>query len=69
MEKLTDTSLMPFGKHRGKPMIDVPADYLIYVYESYPLEIRGGAEVRDYISDNLEVLRHEVNERNKKRFK
>lgn len=54
-EPLTDYSPMPFGKHRGKRMIDVPAPYLIWLYESgcdHP-------QVKQYINDNLDVLNQE----------
>ena len=29
----TDDKVMPFGKHRGYLLKDVPADYLLWVYE------------------------------------
>lgn len=28
----TDTDLMPFGKHKGEPLQDVPARYLAWLY-------------------------------------
>jgi hypothetical protein len=28
--KVTDKSIMPFGKHKGKMFRDVPADYLLW---------------------------------------
>lgn len=31
MEKLTDESLMPFGKYKDKPLSEVPAWYLAYL--------------------------------------
>lgn len=55
--KLTDESLMPFGKHKGKMMIDVPASWFLYMYDE--MNISKG-NVRDYIEENLEVLRKEV---------
>lgn len=56
--KLTDTDEMPFGKYKGIKMIDVPADYLLFIYNDR--EIAKG-NVRDYILDNLEVLKEEEN--------
>jgi uncharacterized protein (DUF3820 family) len=53
---LTDESLMPFGQYKGKQMADVPASYLMYLYDS---KIKPG-DVRDYIVDNLEVLKEQV---------
>ena len=54
---LKDTSSMPFGKYRGQAMIDVPASYLLYLYDE--MDVSEGA-VRDYIEDNLDVLREQV---------
>ena len=31
MKHYTDQTRMPFGKHRGKPMKDVPAEYLLWL--------------------------------------
>lgn len=51
--KLTDESSMPFGKYRGKQMADVPADYLLWLYDN----CKCSDNVHDYIIDNLEVLK------------
>jgi uncharacterized protein (DUF3820 family) len=54
--ELTDSSPMPFGKYRGKPMIDVPAHYLLYLFNdgcNHP-------DVKKYILDNLEALKKEA---------
>ena len=56
--KFKDTSLMPFGKHRGKVLIDVPVSYLLWLYDN---DICYG-NLKEYIKDNLQVLRKEVNE-------
>jgi len=32
MKELLDTDLMPFGKHKGEMMQDVPATYLHYLW-------------------------------------
>lgn len=47
---------MPTGKFKGKRMIDVPAIYLLYIYD------RGWSygSVKQYILNNLEVLRNEA---------
>lgn len=47
---------MPFGKYMGKPMIDVPAKYLLWLFDN------GCSHdgVRKYITDNLDVLRKEA---------
>lgn len=36
--EIDDDSIMPFGKHKGKRMIDVPTDWLIWWYnETKPM--------------------------------
>jgi uncharacterized protein (DUF3820 family) len=54
--ELTDNSPMPFGKFRGKAMIEVPALYLLWLYN------KGcdHTEVKKYIQDNLDALNKEV---------
>ena len=34
MWRLTDTSAMPYGKYKGRPMLGVPADYLLWLHEN-----------------------------------
>lgn len=55
-EKFTDNTLMPFGKFSGNKMINVPAWYLVKIYES---GIAGG-QLKEYIKDNLLVLKKEM---------
>lgn len=52
---LTDESLMPWGKYQGDKMINVPASYLIWLYDN---NISG--DVKAYIKDNYDVLNEEV---------
>jgi uncharacterized protein (DUF3820 family) len=61
MSELTDESLMPFGKHKGERMIDVPAWYLLNLYDH---DWCYGA-VKDYIKENEDCLRLEI-KRNEK---
>lgn len=42
---ITDKDLMPFGKHKGKKIADVPPSYLLWLYDQ-DLE-EGG--IKDYI--------------------
>lgn len=52
--KLTDDDPMPFGKHAGKPMREVPADYLDWFsgecqpHKAGPMQLA----VLNYINDN-----------------
>ena len=58
--KLTDGSLMPFGKHKGEKMANVPASYLLWLYDEYTMpNPRFGfihREVLAYIEENLDVI-------------
>lgn len=55
MNKLTDKSLMPFGKYQGKILQEVPANYLLWMLnqlwarQQWPLII-------EYIRANKDVL-------------
>jgi len=51
---MDDNSLMPFGKYKGQKMANVPASYLMWLYDS---GTKGS--VRDYIIDNLDVIKKE----------
>lgn len=55
MSKLSDSSLMPFGQHKGEKMIDVPASYLIWLFENN----KCNGDVKEYIKDNLDVLKQQ----------
>ena len=52
---LTDKSIMPFGKHKGVAMANVPAQYLIWLYEND----KCNSEVKEYIEDNMDILKKE----------
>ena len=34
MKQLSDTDAMPFGKHKGMQMRDVPTEYLHYLWQN-----------------------------------
>lgn len=55
-EILTDKSLMPYGKHKGKKMANVPADYLIWLLDNN----RTTPPVRKYIEENRDILDIEI---------
>lgn len=60
--ELTDTSPIPFGKHKGTPMQDVPVDYLHYLWEHGLQQRRThhkGMAVSDYIRKSLNALKLE----------
>lgn len=47
---------MPFGKYMGKRMLEVPAYYLLWLFEQ-GCQHEG---VKRYILDNLQVLKQET---------
>jgi Putative quorum-sensing-regulated virulence factor len=49
---------MPFGKHKGKPMQDVPASYLHFLWSS-GFKDNYDSNVADYIRRNLNALKQE----------
>lgn len=54
-QPLLDTSPMPFGKFKGDKMENVPATYLLWLYNNN----KCFGLVKDYIIDNLQVLEQE----------
>lgn len=58
MAFLNDNSLMPYGKYKGEKMANVPARYLLWLYD----ENKCSQHVREYIEDNLEILEEESKE-------
>ena len=58
IEKLTDDSPMPFGKHEGVKMRDVPASYLDWL-RGQPW-IKSWPAVHAYIRRNEDVIDEEL---------
>lgn len=56
--ELTDQSPMPFGKHKGDPMEDVPASYFHYLWTN-GMESDHKSPVANYIRENLSALKQE----------
>lgn len=55
MSALQDADPMPWGKHKGMPMQDVPATYLHWLWVSGKSQDKV-CPVADYIRRNLGVL-------------
>lgn len=56
---MIDTSIMPFGAHKGKHMHQVPDSYLIWLHEKMLLQGKQYGDsklVFDYITDNVDSL-------------
>lgn len=59
----TDEHPIPFGKHRGTKLANVPASYLLWLWENSTEHDRTKGfykGVFKYIEDNLEGLKQEV---------
>ena len=57
---LTDEDPMPFGRaHKGKPMKDVPVDYLFWLWTQPGFADRPNNPVADYIRTNMKALQSE----------
>lgn len=56
MQKFTDKTLMPFGKHKGTALANIPANSLIWYYENTQLS----APLKIYIEENMDALKAEV---------
>jgi len=57
MKQLTDTDLMPFGKHKGIPLQDVPASYLFWLWTEAGKKSDKQDPIADYIRRNLDSLK------------
>lgn len=64
-KKLTDESIFPWGKHKGKEMQSVPASYLIWL-EGEVLKINEGLRTSFhngllvYMNENRDVIESEA---------
>lgn len=63
-----DTDLMPFGKHKGEPLQDVPARYLAWLYgelrnEGFnkPMNREEAAGIPHYIMDKIKLANYIYN--------
>jgi uncharacterized protein (DUF3820 family) len=56
-EEITDNHAMPFGKYMGKKMIEVPAVYMMWLYDNNC----NHAGVKKYIIDNFQAIKQEAN--------
>jgi uncharacterized protein (DUF3820 family) len=54
-EALTDEDLMPFGKHKGQRMADVPASYFVWLRQQNCQH----AGVRSYIDNSWSAIKSE----------
>lgn len=55
-------SIMPFGKHKGKKLSDVPSGYFIYLFDRKQLK----GELLKYAEENITQLKVMKENREKK---
>lgn len=53
---LYDNSPMPWGKYKGEKMANVPASYLLWLYDNK----KCNKEILEYIEDNMDALESEI---------
>lgn len=57
---IKDTYIMPFGKHKGKMIGNIPAEYLLWLREELLIKCSPFAQpILEYLNDNLEALEYE----------
>lgn len=54
----TDNTPMPFGKHKGTALANVPAHYLLWVYR----EGTSNNSLKQYIEDNMDAIKIEASQ-------
>ena len=60
MKTLTDADRMPFGKHKGLKMQEVPAQYLHWLWTEANFQDKVAVDsVAAYIDRNLKTLRRD----------
>ncbi len=58
-DPLQDYDLMPFGKHKNRPLQDVPASYLHWLWANGKKDDKQ-CPVADYIRRNIDALKKEL---------
>lgn len=51
--KWTDETIMPFGKHKGLPLKNIPASYFIFLFDGD----KCYGDLKKWISENIADLR------------
>lgn len=52
--------VLDFGIHKGTKLANVPADYLVYVYENDFLKGFAKKALKEWIKENLEDIKFEA---------
>lgn len=62
---ITDKSLMLFGKYQGYEMANVPASYLLWIYDNLALR----DDLKTYIDQNRKALQQEAKAANRDKYR
>lgn len=62
MLTFNDETPMPFGKHKGTPLGQVPAAYLMWVQENVEADTPVRGALRAYIEENHAAIEMELQE-------
>ena len=54
---ISDMSKMPFGKYKGREMLNVPGDYLLFIYKNFD---KLSQDIKDYIKKNMDAIIYEI---------
>lgn len=57
--EFTDETPMPFGKHKGEMMKNVPASYLLFIWDEGPGFWQKPGAIHDYIAKRMKGLLRE----------
>lgn len=57
--KLTDDSIIGFGKYKGRKLINIPPSYLLWLINDVDDKIVSGRseDVKDYIKENINNIK------------
>lgn len=58
MTKYTDDTAMPFGKHKGTPLREVPPEYLMWLAEQDWLE--DWPSLEEYLIENEQAIQMDL---------
>jgi len=56
---MNENTMMPFGKYKGQKLKDIPAGYLLWLYDNF----KCGKDLRIYIQESLPFLKMEFKRR------
>ena len=60
---MTDTTILNFGKYKGKMLGQIPAQYLLWFEDNLKDKNSTWAkELKEYIEDNRQALNKEIDE-------